>query len=282
MPTPTPSSLADWLRANPHRKIGLALGSGGARGGAHLGVLQALAELGIRPHCIAGTSIGALVGAFAAAGRADRLFDLAERFADWRELGRFFFEVSPALDGLYDGKRVMRELSDLLGVETFEALPTPFAAVATDLLTGREAVFTAGPLARAIRASIAIPGVFRPVHDGTRLLVDGGLSNPVPVTACRALGADFVIAVDIAQLPSNPATPASPPLTPPLADILVRTIRLFEARVAADRLALDAPDILVTPPVAHLFTHDFHHLRDIIPLGRAAALAAFSSFPPPP
>lgn len=256
------------------RKIGLALGSGGARGGAHLGVLQALSELGIRPHCIAGTSIGALVGAFAAANRADRLFDLADRFADWRELGRFFFEVSPALDGLYDGKRVMRELSALLGVDAFEALPVPFAAVATDLLTGREAVFTAGPLVRAIRASIAIPGVFRPVRDGSRLLVDGGLSNPVPVSACRALGADFVIAVDIAQLPANPDTPASPPLTPPLADILVRTIRLFEARVAADRLALDAPDVLVTPPVAHLFTHDFHHLRDIIPLGRAAALDA--------
>lgn len=256
------------------RKIGIALGSGGARGGAHIGVLQALAELGIRPHCYAGTSIGALVAAFAAAGRADALLDLADRLADWRQLSRFFFEVSPAPNGLYAGKRLMRELSAMIGVDAIEDLPVPYGAVATDLLTGREAVFSSGSLSRAIRASISIPGVFRPVPDGPRLLVDGGLSNPVPVSVCRALGADFVVAVDISGIPSDPAAPASPPLTPPLADVLIRTIRLFEARVAADRLALDAPEVLVVPPVAHLFTLDFHHSRDLVPLGRSATLSA--------
>ena len=181
-----------------HKRVGLALGSGGARGWAHLGVLQALREKNIPVECIAGTSMGSVVGAFLAAGREPALRELAENL-DWRRLRQFFWEVSLSRSGLTDGKKLLEETRKLIGVREFRELDLPFRAVATDLNSGGEVVLSAGNLLEALRASISIPGVFSPVWVGKRLLVDGGLVNPVPVNVARAMGAQVVVAVDVSQ-----------------------------------------------------------------------------------
>lgn len=207
-----------------HKRVGLALGSGGARGWAHLGVLQALKEKGIRIDVVAGTSMGAIVGAFLAARRADVLRDMAMHL-DWKRLRQFFWEISLSRSGLTDGRKLLEETRNLLGVAEFRELELPFRAVATDLNTGGEVALNSGNLLEALRASISIPGVFSPVWVGRRLLVDGGLVNPVPVNVARAMGADTVIAVDVSQgiepdekkSPGNAPPPeaARGPLIPP-------------------------------------------------------------------
>jgi NTE family protein len=181
-----------------HKRVGLALGSGGARGWAHLGVLQALREKGIQVDVVAGTSMGAVVGAFIAAGREEALRELALNM-DWKRLRQFFWEVSLSRSGLSDGKKLLEETRKLVGVKEFRELVLPFRAVATDLNTGGEVVLGSGNLLEALRASLSIPGLFSPVWVGKRLLVDGGLVNPVPVSVARAMGAQMVIAVDVSQ-----------------------------------------------------------------------------------
>ena len=181
-----------------HKRVGLALGSGGARGWAHLGVLQALNEKGIAVDLVAGTSMGSVVGAFLAAGRADVLRELAQDL-DWKRLRPFFWEVSLSRSGLTDGRKLLEEFRKMLGLREFRELDLPFRAVATDLDTGGEVVLSSGNLLQAVRASISIPGLFSPVPVGKRLLVDGGLVNPVPVSVARDMGAQVVVAVDISQ-----------------------------------------------------------------------------------
>jgi NTE family protein len=178
-------------------KVGLALGSGAARGGAHLGVIRALNEAGIRVDYVAGTSVGALVGAAYAAGTIDRL----ERFIqelEWRQMVTFL-DVAFPTSGLIDGRKVTRFIDEFLSEQSFDGLSCPLSVVATDLNGSSEVVIQDGDLAKAVRASISIPGIFRPVKKDATILVDGGLVNPVPVTAVRAMGADVVIAVDLSR-----------------------------------------------------------------------------------
>ena len=181
-----------------HKRVGLALGSGGARGWAHLGVLQALREKGIEVDVVAGTSMGAVVGAFLAAGRENVLRELAQDL-DWKRLRPFFWEVSLSRSGLTDGRKLLEEFRKMLGLREFRELDLPFRAVATDLHTGGEVVLSSGNLLQAVRASISIPGLFSPVLVGKRFLLDGGLVNPVPVSVARAMGAQTVVAVDVSQ-----------------------------------------------------------------------------------
>ncbi len=176
-------------------KIGLVLGSGSARGWAHIGVLQALEELAIRIDCVAGSSIGALVGAVYASRGIEQLKEVVVHL-DRRQL-LSLLDVGLRHAGLIDGKRVADELREQIRQPEIQGLNLPFRAVATDLNTGEEVVLDRGDVIEAVRASISIPGVFTPVARGDRLLVDGGLTNPVPVSLARALGADFVIAVDV-------------------------------------------------------------------------------------
>ena len=181
-----------------HKRVGLALGSGGARGWAHLGVLQALKEKGVEVEVVAGTSMGAVVGVFLAARRDGVLRELAQDL-DWKRLRPFFWEVSLSRSGLTDGRRLLEEFQKMLGIREFRELDLPFRAVATDLDTGGEVVLSSGNLLQAVRASISIPGLFSPIPVGKRFLVDGGLVNPVPVSVARAMGAQTVIAVDVSQ-----------------------------------------------------------------------------------
>ena len=189
----------------PPKKIGLALGSGGARGWAHLGVLRRLRELGIHPHCIAGTSIGSIAGALYLTQTDETMAALAEEL-DWKRVAKLFFEVGIPRSGLISGKNMIRFLKEVIPARSFSELPVPFAAVSTDLASSKEIVFQEGDLFRAIRASVSIPGMFSPVRYQQMQLVDGGLLNPLPVDVCRRMGADYVIGVDVnLRLPSKVA-----------------------------------------------------------------------------
>jgi len=176
-------------------KIGLALGSGAARGWAHIGVLRALSEIGIEPDVICGTSIGAAVGAAHLTDQLDELQSWAQNMGWLGMLG--IIDITFRRGGLVAAERAFERFRNDRTEVTIESLPKPFAAVATDLGTGRELWLREGPLLSAVQASAAMPGLFPAVrHDG-RWLVDGALVNPVPVSLCRALGADVVIAVNL-------------------------------------------------------------------------------------
>src|SRR5690606_24058631 len=253
--------------------IGLALGSGAARGWAHLGVLRALEAEGIVPDLIAGCSIGAFVGAAAASGYVGRLITWVEALK-WQDVVSML-DVS-LRGGLIRGQRLMDFFGRNFVDRDFSELDTSFACVATDLASGREIWLHEGSVAAAVRASIALPGLFTPVvHDG-RVLVDGGLVNPVPVSLCRAMGADIVIAVDLgsdmvgrawrraALEPAPPeeseagwrerlvtrlrfgaTEPRAEAALPSLVSVLTGSINIMQTRIARSRLAGEPADVLI-------------------------------------
>lgn len=186
-------------------KIGLALGSGSARGWAHIGVIRALKEEGIRVDYVAGTSIGAVVGAVYSAGKIDVLEEWVEHLR-WRQILSFVDVILPH-SGLIDGKKVANLIRKYVPVRNIEELDIPFSAVATNLLSGEEVILKHRDIIEAIRASISLPGIFTPVETNGIILVDGGLVNPLPVSVVRNMGADFVIAVDLNSdvIPEKPA-----------------------------------------------------------------------------
>ena len=176
-------------------KIGIALGSGSARGWAHIGVIRALSEMGIEPEIVAGSSIGALVGAAYASNQLDKLENWVVTLT-WKEILNVV-DLSLASGGLIQGEKLLQFARDHLNDPLIESMPRQFGAVATELDTGREMWFRDGSLMEGVRASIGLPGLFAPVKVKGRWLVDGGLANPVPVSLCRAMGADVVIAVNL-------------------------------------------------------------------------------------
>ena len=270
-------------------KVGLALGSGSARGWAHIGVIRGLQEAGIVPDILCGCSIGALVGAAYADGDLGPLEQWTTKLT-WQD-------VVGLLDvgfsgGLIKGDKLMAFFEKHFIDKDFSALPLPFACVATELTSGREVWLKEGSVAAAVRASIALPGLLAPVNREGRLLVDGGLVNPVPVSLCRALGADIVIAVDLgsdivgSSLKRN-ATAAqdNPGWTsrmfsnlgfkrdhdlPSLAAVLSTSINIMQVRIARSRLAGEPADALIAPRLAHLGLMDYHRATDAITEGHAA------------
>jgi len=286
---------------SPRRpKIGLALGAGGARGWAHIGAIRTLNEQGIRPDIVCGTSMGSLVGAAYAAGELERLEDWALSLG-WRDVfGLMDFTWH---GGLIRGKRLFEFMRARFGLQDIASLPLPYGAVATELATGREVWLREGHVLDAVRASIAIPGVFAPVlHDG-ELLVDGALVNPVPVSMCRALGADLVIAVDLGWaklgyyrerardqedaadhgkpgwwsrfLPARPdeAGGESPDM-PSALGVFFSSFDIMQVRIGRSRLAGEPADALITPILPDFAMMDFHRAREAIDEGKAAAKRA--------
>lgn len=271
-------------------KIGLALGSGSARGWAHIGVIRALEEAGIRPDVLSGCSIGALVGAAYADGDLDEL-------QNW-VTGLTWQDVVGLLDvgfagGLIKGEKLMGFFEMHFVDKDFSALPLPFGCVATDLANGREIWLREGSVAAAVRASIALPGLLSPVSHEGRLLVDGGLVNPVPVSLCRALGADVVIAIDLGsdivgkslRRTASEAESHDKSWTdrliaslglkrddtlPSLATVLSTSINIMQARIARSRLAGEPADALIAPRLAHLGLMDYHRAGEAIAEGTAA------------
>lgn len=176
--------------------VGLALGGGGAKGWAHIGIIKALMKHGIVPDVVSGTSIGAVVGGAYASGQLDLLDDWVRSLSWGQVVSLMDFRFN---GGLIEGDRLFRRMGEDLKVaeHLVESLDIPFGAVATNLDRGTEVWLREGPLLKAVRASVALPGLLSPAKIGDHWLVDGGLVNPVPVSLCRALGADFVIAVDL-------------------------------------------------------------------------------------
>ncbi|MBT1443150.1 patatin-like phospholipase RssA [Shewanella sp. JM162201] len=198
-------------------RVGVALGSGAAKGWAHIGVLNALLELDVKPERVAGCSIGALVGAAYANGQLESLEAWVRSFSSWDVLG--MMDLSWRRGGLIRGEKVFDIMQSHIGDVEIESMPMPFIAVATDLYSAQEVWFRQGDLRHAVRASCSMPGILPPVRQGHRWLVDGAVVNPVPVSACRALEVDLVIAVDLdghrrSRIQSLPVDLRSEALTP--------------------------------------------------------------------
>jgi len=246
------------------KKRALVLGSGGARGWAHIGVLRALQELECKPDMVVGTSIGAIVAAIHAAG----VLEEAERFAstiDWKQVAKLFFEVNIPRSGLLKGQRIVELLRSLIPVKRIEQLSMVYASVATDLRLEKEVVMTEGDLFKALRASISIPGVFTPVEHGKgQWLVDGGLINPLPISVARDMGATHVVGVDINLGGCNHEPLQKSPI---LMDVLLWTFRAVENSITRERLLREPPDLLIQPQVGALGTLEFHHAPQAIKRG---------------
>lgn len=254
-------------------RIGIALGAGSARGWAHVGVLQALLAAGIVPESVCGTSIGALVGAVYA---DDDIVEL-ERWVTaltWRKVVGYF-DLSFS-GGLLKGDKLFDYLRGSFLDKRIEDLKRPFAAVATELASGREVWLRKGPVADAVRASIATPGLFTPWVDEHRQLVDGGLVNPVPVSLARAMEADFVIAVDLSsntvgrhlrEIESGKRQSRQPSVL----EVVTGSLNIMSERITRSRLAGEPADFVIQPLLGELGLLDYHRGVEAIAAGRAAA-----------
>jgi len=291
--------------SGPRRKIGLALGAGGARGWSHIGVLRELEANGLKPDIIAGASVGTIAGGCWAAGKLDELEEFARSLTKRRVFS--LLDVSLSGAGLITGRRLKSRLDSALGETKIEDLPVTFAAVATEIGTGHEIWLTQGHLVDAIRASYALPGIFEPLFINGRWLFDGALVNPVPVNACRTLGADFVIAINLiadtrlrptviqdnafveavaTETGAVPAAPRahsglfrsqfdkSPAGAPGIATAMVDAFNITQDRIARARLAGDPPDATIGARLGRIGFFDFHRADEMIALGREAARKA--------
>ena len=286
-------------------RIGIALGSGSARGWAHVGVLRALAREGIEPQIISGCSIGAFVGAVAAAGDLEKLGGWVETLG-WQD-------VVGLMDmglrgGLIKGDKLIGFFERNFVDRDFTALLHTFGCVATDLQSGHEVWLREGSVSTAVRASIALPGLLAPTWYDGRLLVDGALVNPVPVSLARAMGADIVIAVDLNSdvvgaawrnhhkdgkaeppvdapvawhrkllsgfgrggAPDAAGEPAEAESLPSMLTVMQSSIAIMSVRIARSRLAGEPADVLISPRLAQLGLMDYHRGAEAIAEGEAA------------
>ncbi len=249
---------------NPHRKkVGLALGSGVARGLAHIGVLQVLEREGIRIDMIAGTSIGALIGSLYALGKSsDEILEIA------RDMGahRLTYVVDMGIPktGLIKGKKLENKLEELYEGAEFSDLKLPFKCMATDIDSGKVVVLEEGPVWQAVRASISLPVILAVVKRENKYLVDGGLVDPVPVDVTRKMGADIVIAVNVMPVNIHRADNR-----PNIFDVIMQTVQIVGGYVARD--SLGGADIVIEPDVEFFKLSDFHKVDECADVGREAA-----------
>ena len=248
------------LSKNPSSpRIGLALGGGGARGLCHIAFIRALDEMGIRPHIIAGTSIGSIIGAFYASGISGESMEYMAESVGLLEMGKMLDWSPLNPSGLVKGHGVEEYLTRHLLVSRFEELPIPLRIVATDYWHREEVVFGAGPLVPAIRASISIPGLFQPVKVGGRVLVDGGALNPLPISVIRPL-CDILIAIDV----SGTNVPPAKKSVPTIFDSVMTTFQLMETAITHFQMGTYPADIYVKPRLENINILDFHRHRHII------------------
>jgi len=291
--------------SNRRPKLGLALGSGVARGWAHLGVLRALERYGFRPDVVAGTSIGAVVGGAYLAGHAETLEDWARGLTKVGVMSYLDFRVRAA--GMIGGRHLVEAMEEHFAGVRIEDLNRPFVAVATDLITGHEVWLRDGNLIQAMRASFSLPGVFEPMRVADRWLVDGALVNPVPVSVCQALGAELVVAVNVnadqlgktrrrgtgvpsiagfdllREIEKGAATAPGSKLgaltrrvfrretsRPSLFGVMISSLSIVQDRITRSRLAGDPPDVHITPRLGHVGLFEFDRAEEIIAEGEAA------------
>ena len=300
-------------RSAKRLRLGLALGSGAARGWAHIGVVTALIERGFKPDVISGASVGALVAAAYANGRLAALEKWVTALTQ-RDVWRLVDTVFRG-GGVMTGNRLMMAIATQIGDPKIEDLSVAFGAVATDLYTGEEIWLRNGSMMTAIRASSGLPGLFAPSWHEDRWLIDGGVVNPVPVSLCRALGADVIIAVDLSRPVTRAAmravrggtagrrtaatekTPDSAEGTavlrswsglidglvesfrarrsePGLFEVMASAVGIMQERITRDRLSADPPDLVLKPDLAKLQLMDFHRARESIETGKKSVDAA--------
>ena len=293
-------------RKHAKARIGLAFGSGAARGWAHIGVLRALEKIGIRPDIVVGTSIGAVVGSCYCAGLLDDLETFARRLTRRKVFG--LLDVNFTGGGIFTGNKLTRLLEAELGDTRIEDLNPAFVSVAAELRTGHEIWIRRGRLVSAIRASYAIPGLFQPILLNGRWLVDGAIVNPIPVSVCRAFGAEIVIAVNLssdmfgrgtvihdhsADMPEDQANEAldaagnmqqarrslqaqlidgSEGRPPGISAVMIEAYNIIQDRVARSRLAGDPPDVVVGPRLGRIGHFEFHRAGEAIDIGYQAGM----------
>ena len=286
------------IPVNSELNIGLALGSGSARGWSHIGVINALTAIGIKPNIVCGTSIGALVGASYVSNNIHKLEEWARSLTTLDTIR--FFEFHASLSGFVNTERLHVFLNEYIAGDdaAIEGLAKQYAAVSTDLESGREIWFTKGSIVEAVWASISLPGLFPAIKYGNRWLVDGGMVNPVPVSVCRALGADLVIAVNLNgdivgkhfEKPRNKPTQlegVAGKITdlvkeytgtvfsfskngdqpPNLFDAIAGSINIAQDRITRSRMAGDPPDILLSPKLSHIGLLEFYRANESIQEG---------------
>ncbi|MBT8111698.1 MAG: patatin-like phospholipase RssA [Gammaproteobacteria bacterium] len=298
-------------------KIGLALGSGSARGWSHIGVLRALLERGIDPTIVTGASTGALVAAAHASEQLDALESFAcelTKIDVWR-----LMDATLSGGGVIRGNRVMRAVGERLQDRAIESLSRPFGAVAVDLDSGKEVWIRKGSMLGAVRASSGLPGLFKPIFYDGRWLVDGGVLNPVPVSLCRALGADFVIAVNLNRPVTKGRKRPKPkdaekteahdittseestellarwsgllenfvssirtgrrPEEPAMIDVIYKTMNIMQDQILRNRMLGDPPDLVITPGLGDFHMMDFHRAAEAIVAGRSSVEQVAAELP---
>lgn len=280
-------------------KIGLALGSGSSRGWAHIGIIRELTKIGIMPDIVCGTSVGAMVGAAYVAGNLDKLEDWACSVTRL-DVARFL-NISTSFTGFVNTVRFHNYLNEVIAgdEDNIEDLPKTFAAIATDLETGKEAWLQEGSIVQAVWSSMALPGLFPAIRHNNRWLVDGGLVNPVPVSTCRALGADIVLAVNLngdlvgkhfkkpvkqknsIEIVSHRISemvkeytdlalfqPDSIEQPPSLLDAIAASVNITQDRITRSRLAGEPPDIIFTPKLSNIGLLELYRAEEAIEEGR--------------
>jgi len=264
-----------------NKKIGLALGGGGGRGIAHIGVLEVLEREGIPFNMIAGTSAGAAIGALLAQGKnSDYMKTLAKSW-DWKHRAQAIDLTLPR-SGFIAGRKVKEFLKNIIGDVQFSQLKLPFACVATDILTGEEIVINHGSVLEAVRASISLPIIFTVARWQDRYLVDGGLVDPVPVSVLKDMGADFIIAVNVTprmatgnekiypeetEIKKTPATKE-----PNILNIIMKMSGITNSQVV--EASLEGADVIIEPRLAGIGIGDFNHIDKCILEGGLAAIDA--------
>jgi len=289
------------------RKIGLALSSGMARGWAHIGAIKALKKLGFEFDVITGCSVGALAGGCYMAGKIDEL-ELWARSLTKRKIVSYL-DMRLRSGGLIGGERLMKEMRNYIGTAQIEDFNIPYAAMTTDLVTGHEIWLQKGDLAEAMRASFSLPGIFPPVKREGRWLADGALVCPLPVAACRALGADMVIAINLnADIIGKSRRPGSAVPTaagfdlinmleetdnheklslmdsvarrvfrrdyngPSIFGVMTSSLNIMQDRITRSRLAGDPPDVHIAPRLGHFGLLEFDRCEEAIHEGEAAVM----------
>lgn len=239
-------------------KIGLALGSGGARGFAHIGVIKILRDANIPIDYIAGSSIGSIVGCLYGAGLdIDRLYLISKFFKR-----KYYLDFTVPRMGLISGNKVKELIHLFTYGMNLEDLDIPVAVVATDLLSGEKVVYSKGPIANAVRASISIPGIFVPEKIDGRLLVDGGVIDRIPVSVVKNMGADIVIAVDVANVNSNTEITS-------IYDVIMRSLDIMQRELVNNREI--ESDFMLRPNVEMFNSKAFTDLDHIIQIGEEEA-----------
>jgi len=255
------------------KKIGLALGSGAARGLAHVGVLDVLERSGIRIDMIAGTSMGAMVGAFYAAGMDISQMEKAAKDLTRRRMLALADFTLPT-KGLFKGNKIAGWLKSIIGDKQFTDLSLPFACVATDIITGEAVVINEGSVVSAVMASVSIPVIITPAKIGGRYLVDGGLVNPLPVNVLKDMGADFIIAVNVVPSVYDLTSKADGARVqkvrePNIFEVTSRMLYIIGFQAALT--GIKSADITITPDVGHIRPDSFYRARECILLGKRAA-----------